>query len=254
MTRVFRCLVAALLGGVLLGTSTACEPTALPPPKPATRRLDAFVLDMSDSGLVKPALRCRLLRPVLARDLTRGGAVDLLVLGSGGEPDHEPVPILTWRTLEVTHGAFRTPQQAQAEIDALVDAACKECEAAVAEVKSSAVYMAIWRGADSLHARSEVYPGATCELVLHVSSDMREGIHPDMKAALDAAAVNAKDLPAVEPLPLAGVEVHVCGPSETIDDPSSPAKTTRAPGGIFRAWKSVMGASAPAAFDATCET
>ena len=225
----------------------------LPKPEPTPITVLAVALDQSTPEAT--SRRCAELSARLRTTLRRPGVkrLDLLVLGTGDEATaFEPIAVVPWMSWSPDAGIFEHPEKAETAREEWIAAVRTACE--------TSIHMAVWRAAASVRSRCAELEsrGAQCSaMLLAAHSDLRENVEVHLRPLLDDLSRELEGkkrrrgaLSAIPPIDTAGMEVKVCGISDT---GLGRGERFIQPAVIIDVWKDVLGVDA-SAFDAACPT
>lgn len=233
----------------------ACA-SCVDPPKaePKTITVMVAVLDLSPSTVVD--LRCDELSARVRQVLGTPGVkrLDVMAVGTGeGPTGMEPIILVRWSRWDPKGKLYEQPGQADAAREAWAESVRATCHEALRATRTSPIFAAIKRGAESIRAHCKEIEGRRerCDRqLLFINSDLRENGERSITERLvngtrGRAGANARPLPRLD---LGGVELTVCGVSDTrLGDGDVYISASV----LSAVWTEVLGPSTPA-FDASC--
>ncbi len=221
----------------LLGLGTmGCRPSE------TTQGVDLAVVVLDQSASTRALRRCSELSARMRMLVPRVGepTKQLLVLGTGGAASAgEPRTLVGWLSLGQSAALFEHPSGRSTTVQETLGGVVDACRSNSTVSPTSPILLAVRRGLEALNAQC-VEAGVAlrqCRRRLFLHSDLRES-----DTAWLAGRKGARQ---PEPLNSEGVEIIVCGISETSD--RSTARRSN-----LKRWRHVLGEGAPLHFAPTC--
>lgn len=221
----------AAVGGLLSLLAGGCLPApAAPGPTAAV-----LVLDLSASA--RRSDRCTEAASRLDTLMRARRPLDVLILGTGQGQGDEPVVLVPWRRFS-PFGSFLATRKGPSPAEIWRKQTVAECRRSLLVGRQSPVFLAVRRGAESLdaHCAALARSGHACgERYLFVHSDLHTDPSDPVGRRIGQLA-RGRSSPPLEPLPLDGVRVTVCGVAEI-----RPGARGLRPGLVEQAWRELLG-------------
>lgn len=251
---------------LVLGSLVLLLACSSPRPAPVPRLVMslAIVVDASTSSSVREGqqiadLRCPEVSSAVERALSHKGLrqLDVLIVASGGKAtSSEGRVVAPWRSFTPTARLFGRRVSPQEQRQAFINNLEAECRSTLHPEKSSPIFFAIERAAESLRQHTpDVARGSEVVRQLVVLSDLRENVHQGIKARLLAvSSALRKGLPipkqpsTIPVLKLDGISLLACGLAEHAGGNADDLNLS--PDAVTVVWQGVF--QPTASFDAAC--